>query len=152
MSFWKPCSSYYFANIMVHRWLPPHPPDNLYVCRLHPTLARHPGPPLCTPILVRKVSNVLDACRLGTILRRVDIELPPCTAGQCEHQRVGHRVRQHDCAGRRGTRSSLGACHSQADARRSGKEAREGRGYGIQSRPEARVVRRKEGAVVYASV
>lgn len=129
------------------RWVPSNPPNHLHVRRLDPTLARHSRPPLRAAILVREVTHVLDARRLGAILRRMDTELPTRAAGQRKHQCVGHRMRQHDCAGCRGTRGDMGACHTQAYACRNREAAREGRSDGIQGGPEACEVWR-EGAVV----
>jgi hypothetical protein len=57
-----------FANKSLYRWLPPHPPSDLYVRRLHPSLAGYPRPSFRVTILVRKIAHVLDARRLVAIL------------------------------------------------------------------------------------
>lgn len=105
---------------------------------------RYTGPPIRFTILVRQIANVLDARGLGTLLRRVDTELPSRTARKREHKHMGHRMCKHDQAGGGGYDRGMGTRHATTDSLGSREAAGEARGHDIRSGSKAG---RKEGVV-----
>ena len=105
---------------------------------------RHTRTPLRPTILVLQIAHVLDPRRLGTVLCRMDLELPTRAVGECEHQHLGHRVCEYDCAYRRGHGRSMGTGYAQADTCSGREAARERSSHGVQRRPAAY---REEGIV-----